>query len=293
MRKAETARRDLVDTYIHRRTTRGELSDTSAAAIRYVLLQWHRHTDWCAPRWWTQDQAEEWVCADHLSLATRKTRRSRLRPYLAWLHDAGHLDRDIGADLPAIRLRRGSPRDLPDDAVRRMLAVAPDDRARLIIVVMVQLGLRCGDLARVRIEDIDRVHRELDVRGKGGRGEVTHTVPIPGEAWRVIAPIVAERRGGPLVVSYTTGRALQPGSVSVILRQVIRDAGLKHAPWDGVSAHALRHTCAQGMLDRGAELRDVQYALGHRSLATTEVYARRAPRGLADAMEGRAYLDAA
>ena len=73
----------------------------------------------------------------------------------------------------------------------------------------------------------------------------------------------------------------------------MRAAGLKRFPHDGTSAHSLRHTCAQTMLDGGADLREVQYALGHRTIRSTEIYTRREPPGLRAAMNGRAFLDAA
>lgn len=50
--------------------------------------------------------------------------------------------------------------------------------------------------------------------------------------------------------------------------------GLKRRPRDGVSAHALRHTAVSDMLKGGAHLRDVQAALGHASLSTTQRYCR-------------------
>lgn len=52
------------------------------------------------------------------------------------------------------------------------------------------------------------------------------------------------------------------------------DAGLKHAPRDGVSGHALRHSCATKMLRDGRNIRVVQRAMGHKSIQTTARYLR-------------------
>lgn len=79
------------------------------------------------------------------------------------------------------------------------------------------------------------------------------------------------------------------GHLSKIVQRLVCSAGLKQFPYDGVGAHALRHTCAQGMLDLGADIRQVQAALGHRHQSTTEIYLRREPPGLREAMEGRRY----
>jgi site-specific recombinase XerD len=69
------------------------------------------------------------------------------------------------------------------------------------------------------------------------------------------------------------------------------DAGVKARPHDGHSAHALRHTFAGALLDDGANLRDVQDALGHARLAPTYAYLkRRQPsRRLREVMGRRSY----
>jgi site-specific recombinase XerD len=69
-------------------------------------------------------------------------------------------------------------------------------------------------------------------------------------------------------------------------------AGINHAAYDGVSAHALRHTAAADMLRSGAHVRDVQAALGHAHLVTTERYLPTLVRGLAETMAGRRYSGA-
>jgi site-specific recombinase XerD len=67
------------------------------------------------------------------------------------------------------------------------------------------------------------------------------------------------------------------------------DAGIKRKARDGISAHAGRHTCATDMLRAGAHLRDVQAALGHRHLHTTEIYLPYLVNTLSEAMGGRTY----
>lgn len=68
------------------------------------------------------------------------------------------------------------------------------------------------------------------------------------------------------------------------------EAGLKWAPGDGVSAHALRHTAATGVLAGGADIRIVAEMLTHASIATTQIYLWVRHVQLREAMEGRRFL---
>lgn len=285
-----------IDRYLRCRQGRGEIGPGTFEATRYTLRHWVRQAG-PDPKAWSEADVVAW-CGPHLALRanTRKARLSRLRVFLRWLVAEGLLGRDPSVDVVAPRPPAGDPRDLAAEDVARLLSVCPDERAVVIVMLMVQCGLRCSDVARVQVEDIDVRRRILSVRAKGGGGERTHTVPIPGEAWSVLVPWVRslKRSSGPLVTSkLDPSSGIQGHSISKLLRGWLADAGVKVLPWDGCSAHALRHTCAQDMLDHGADIRDVQFALGHRSIRTTEIYLRREPPGLREAMEGRSYLPAA
>lgn len=289
--RAQTMRQ-AVDRYLSERFIRGELADESVPVIRSTLRRWLRFVEGRSPAEWTRADVEAWLADVKLRPNTRKSMLTKLRPFVQWLALAGELERDVTMGLSVRNIPKGAPRDLAEEDVARLLAVVPDERGVVIVVTMLQVGLRCGDLTRILITDLDVRHQGLDVRAKGGRGEVTHWAPIPDEAWDVITAWLDATgwRSGPLVRSYTTGQALRPHTVSTYVAKWMGDAGLKNFPRDGVSAHALRHTCAEHMLERGAELREVQHALGQRSIRSAEIYSRRRPRGIREAMEGRRYL---
>lgn len=284
--------------YLADRVARDELAPSSTQAIRWTLHRWIEHAG-PDPAAWTEDQTLAWVHDSTLRPASRKSRLGRLRPWLRWLVDEGVIARDLTSRAGRIRVSEGEPRDLTPDEIAAVIAAAGDDhRAATIVLLMAHCGLRCGDVARVRIEDIDLRRRLLHVRAKGGRGEPTHWCPIPTQAWEAIQRWMRIRPGTPgrgaLITAMPPPHGpITPAHVGVIVRRLIDAAGLKGWAWDGRSAHSLRHSCAQHMIDGGADLRLVQHALGHRTMRTTEIYVRREPPGLREAMEGRDYLRAA
>lgn len=282
---------DLPEAYIADRLARGEIVERTARNFRSYLNVWH---DYAGPiDTWTPDMAIAWVHSSAIRPGTRRNRLNRLRPYVRWLVKHGHLPVDITDEIASVPLPAPNPRDLQIDEVALVVAAACDERTRLILLLMVQCGLRSVDISRVRIEDLDTRRRTLAVRSKGGQGEVTHHVPVPDEAWEAVSAWARRSRrfAGPLIANerLVTPAPLTPGRVSKLAKKAVEAAGLKDFAFDGVSPHALRHSCAQHMIDDGADIREVQHALGHRHVTTTEIYLRRQPPGLREAMNGRRY----
>lgn len=125
-------------------------------------------------------------------------------------------------------------------------------------------------VAQLQLADIDREKRTMIVRGKGAHERV---LPIVGEVWSTMETYLVERGtfAGHLLQAYQQSYAnvhdgLTAKYVARLAGGVFRRAGIK------ASGHALRHAFAQSMIDAGANIRDVQVALGHASISTTQVY---------------------
>lgn len=283
----------LIDEYLTERHEAGELAESSIGVVRSVLRCWVRHVDGAMPLDWDEEHLHAFVRDQRVEPNTRKSRLTKLRPWILWLLDLGFVDRDITAKERTPKIPKGLPRDFTPEEVSLLLAACPDERAVLIVELMVQMGLRDSDVARIRVTDIDMRRRFLHVRAKGGRGGETHSVWIPGEAWTALIRYLAatEIKRGPLIRSQQDPTLGVSGQhIGKIVTEWMYEAGIKDAAYDGRTPHALRHTCAEHMLDEGADMRHVQATLGHKSMRTTEIYTRRPARGLAEAMEGRRYL---
>jgi len=183
--------------------------------------------------------------------------------------------------------RRPLPRDLTVEAVLSLLEV-PDTstlrgaRDRALMECAYGLGLRLAEVVGLDIGDLDFPDRKLRVLGKGSRERV---MPLDGEV-------------APQLKHYLRMR-LDPGSFQAVMDGV-PDAILRRRPvfcgrgerriahrtvqamidrrclelpaMEGVSPHTLRHAFATHLLDGGAGIRMVQELLGHRNLATTQIY---------------------
>lgn len=282
---------DLIEPYLGHRLKTGEIGALTARNDRCALRHFAAVLDGTPTHDLDQRHGRIWSeSLDGLAPHTRRRRLSSVRGFCRWALDEGHLSVNPVARLRSPRTPRTVPRALATASVTQLLSACPDARARLIVTWMVQLGLRCVEVAGVELGDVDRVSGTVRVTGKGGHQRI---LPLVAEAADALAAYLAEEPpagAGPLIRSRVfPHRGLAPSTVSNMVGRWMDDAGIKHRSRDGVSAHALRHTAATDMLRGGAHLRDVQAALGHAHLQTTEVYLPLVVHGLAAAMEGRRY----
>lgn len=279
----------LTVTYVQDRAARHELSPVSAKGVRWVLASFAASCP-RSPKKVRPAHVEDWLSAQHVAPGTLRSRLSTVRTFCRWCvaHDHMRADPTIGVVGP--RSPRSIPRALPAEHVGRLLTFAPDERARLVVCLMVEEGLRRAEVARLRTEDVDFRRRTVLVRGKGAHERL---LPLTTTTWRALTDYLTRfpATTGPLVRSYhRSRRGITPDHVGRLVSDWMSAAGVKRRPWDGVSAHALRHTAASDVLEGGAHIRDVQAMLGHASLATTEVYLRRSDAvRLRAVMDGRTY----
>jgi integrase/recombinase XerD len=218
-------------------------------------------------------------CSRRRSRGSAKVTVTALRSLLRFLHVEGVVDESLAGAVPSVASWRlaALPRSLDADEVRRLLASC-DRRTRAgrrdfaILLLLVRLGLRRGEVARLALDDIDWPVGELTVRGKGDRHE---RMPLPVDVGEALADYLAQARpanvpGRSVFIRVVAPlAALSPGAVTHVVERAARRAGV-----DGVCAHRLRHTVATETLRRGAHLAELGELLRHRHLATTAIYAK-------------------
>jgi integrase/recombinase XerC len=143
-------------------------------------------------------------------------------------------------------------------------------RDNAVLCLLYGAGLRISEALNVKRSEAPGAGRDfLTVIGKGQK---TRTVPIIApvrqavEAYLALCPYRV-RPGGPLFLGVRGG----PLSPRIIQLAVARLRGALGLP-DSATPHALRHSFATHLLERGGDLRSIQELLGHASLSTTQLY---------------------
>lgn len=149
-------------------------------------------------------------------------------------------------------------------------------RDKTIMELLFSSGLRVSELVSLNRDQIDLKTREFGVIGKGGRSRV---VFVSKEAAVWLERYLRERtdKMKPLFINYAKGRGListdekarlSTRAVEYIIKRYVRQAKIPVA----ATPHTLRHSMATDLLRAGADLRSVQEILGHKNIATTQIY---------------------
>jgi site-specific recombinase XerD len=201
-----------------------------------------------------------------------------LRSFLRFCFVEGRVGTDLSPAALGVTGRRRSslPNGITNAVVRALLGACdrrrPDGRRDYaILLTLVRLGLRAGEVARLALDDVDWRTGEIVVHGKGGRHD---RLPLPVDVGEALVAYL--RRGRPRVPArglfLRTVAPIVPlgrGGVACVLRRACRRAGVPV-----IGPHRLRHTLACEMVAAGVELAQISEVLRHRSVASTAVYAR-------------------
>lgn len=207
-----------------------------------------------------------------------KNKIAALRSLLRYLYVHGELERDLSGAVPSAATWRlaGLPKFLtPDDTIS--LLGSQDRRtpigcrAHAVLLLLVRLGLRAGEVADLTLDDIYWSQGELLVRGKGGRQD---RLPLPQEVGESIVSYL--QRARPTSESrklFLSSKAPHGPITSNAVSEIVRAAGGRSGI-AGLRAHRLRHTAATHMLWNGASLAEIGQALRQEGVDTPAIYAK-------------------
>lgn len=193
-----------------------------------------------------------------------------VRTFYRWLERLGHVEVNVAEALQSAKVGQRLPHVVAEPKTRRLLDEVPlEVQDRALLEVLYGAGLRVGEVSGLDVGDVDLVEGLVHVRhGKGGKAR---KVPLGPHAVQALRAWLEQReppadRSDPVFLNARSTR-MMPRT----MRRRVEAAG-QLAGVHGLHPHALRHSFATHLLERGADLRGIQELLGHASLATTQRY---------------------
>ena len=233
----------------------------------------------------------------HMKPKSLYTVRGALRSFLKWLYVEGKLATDLSCRL--LRPSRFSadqrPKYLPWAKVEKLLAgmgrnTLAGKRDYAILTMLALHGLRAGEVAKLRIEDIDLKEGSFLLRcRKDGR---CARLPLAPRAKEALEDYLQMRGDSPCAEVFINAppppQPLATATIGHIAHTHLLERFPKGLPSYG--SHVFRHSFAKCLLDRGARLADIGLILGHRNMRSTMMYARIATKELGEVADNYARL---
>ena len=207
---------------------------------------------------------------------------SSLRSFLRFLHVQDEIPKDLTAAIPTVRrwAQPDIPKKLTPAEVKRVLEAPDPDTATgrrdfAILLLLARLGLRSSEILSIELGDLHWRTGEIVIRGKGNQQDL---LPLPRDVGSAIARYLRRDRGDRptrRVFLRTIAPRVPltgPASVGHIVRRAMTKAGVERPKQ--IAAHLFRHTLASRMLQHGANLREISEVLRHRTLGSTQIYAK-------------------
>lgn len=207
---------------------------------------------------------------------------SALRSICRFLRQRGAIDRDLAAALPSVSDWRLAtiPKYLNPEEVERVLQTCDRETAvgrrdHAILLLLARLGLRAGEIIALELDDIGWRAGEILVRSSKRLPQ--DRLPLVADVGDALATYLRrDRPRHPTRRVFLCLRAprrgfAHPSTVSTIVRRALARAGLSPAL---KGAHLFRHSLATRMLRHGASLPEIGLVLRHRTVQTTEIYAK-------------------
>src|SRR3981189_2109642 len=185
---------------------------------------------------------------------------------------------DLAAEIYHIREPQKIPLVLSPDETRRLLAAASNLKVRTLLSLGYGCGLRASEVVRLKVKHIDSAQKIIRVEQSKGRKD--RNVMLSPETLGLLRQWGKARRPRYAAETPVAERWLFPGNgrgkpmttrqLSRLFHETAEAAGIKKA----VTLHALRHSFATHLLERGTDIRIIQALLGHDKLETTARYTR-------------------
>lgn len=201
-----------------------------------------------------------------------------IRGLYRWLERRGVIEGSPAALVDMPRLEQRLPDFLSLDEVERLIESPPLDapqgvRDRAMLELLYATGMRVSELVGMRMNGLNLQGGIVTTMGKGSKERM---VPMGESAMGWLKryldearPSIIKFRESPYLFVTSRGTAMTRQNFWVIIKKYALRAGI---PTARIKPHAVRHSFATHLLERGVDLRHLQAMLGHADISTTQIY---------------------
>ena len=227
------------------------------------------------------DKCIEMYTPCHTNRQTNKAYMARIRSYLHYAAEQGWCQPGVyeAVVLPRIYKEENLPSFMSWDMVQAILQRMKNAKGKsarrnyTIFLLLAAYGLRCSEVANLKIFDIDWRKEQIHIQhAKGGKSQTFPLLRSVGEA--IIEYLRYERRNDShndslFFCAKAPFRAITCHAIHDIVRRELQDVSIKHK-----GPHSLRHSYATFLINNGQTMKEVGDLLGHKSIDSTRIYAK-------------------
>ena len=233
----------------------------------------------------TTEDIREWIIyridTDKIKAASMNREISSLRCFYKYLRHQNIISQDIVSRITTLRTERKLPTFVPESRMNTLLDTIREKSTKgdfkeqlngLIITLFYSCGIRLAELTNIKIGDFSSDYTTLRICGKGNKQRMLPILPETGKRVRdFISTLesldIPTNMETQLIVS-EEGKPLARSTIQRVVKRELAEANVQGKK----SPHILRHTFATHLLNKEADMRDIQELMGHSSLRTTQCY---------------------
>jgi len=210
-----------------------------------------------------------------ISKRTIIRKMAAIRSFFKFLFRDGYIDNNPAGSIFTPRADKKLPEFLDYDRTIKLITSPSTDtllglRDRALLEVLYSTGTRVSELSGLDLESIDLIAGVVKVRGKGKKERMAL---LGGEAQKSLRSYLNEirssrKKDSRAVFLNKWGTRLSDRSIRRLIDKYVKKCGIEQK----ISPHSIRHSFATHLINNGADLRSVQELLGHKNLATTQIY---------------------
>lgn len=227
------------------------------------------------------DKCIEMYTSCHTNRHTNKAYMARIRSYLHYATEQGWCQPGVceAVVLPRIYKEENLPSFMSWNMVQAILQRMKNAKGKsarrnyTVVLLLATYGLRCSEVANLKISDIDWRKEQIHIQhAKGGKSQTFPLLHSVGEA--IIEYLRFERRNdlyndSLFFCAKAPFRTITCHAIHDIVRKELHDVSIKHK-----GPHSLRHSYATFLINNGQTMKEVGDLLGHKSIDSTRIYAK-------------------